>query len=341
MTTINDLAVLVDGEVVGDGTLTVSEATSPASGRPDSITFAETPAALEAALAGGAGAVVVRSDAEGETDKVLIRTGHPRIAFVRIAAALHPERRPADGVHPDATVDDTADLGDGVSVGAGAVVGARVSIGAGTILFPRAVVGEDVTIGPDCRLHPGVVCYPGITLGARVIIHAGTVLGSDGFGYVDTKEGKLKFPQLGTLIIADDVEIGANATIDRAALDATTIGRGTKLDNLVHVAHNVEIGENVALSAHVGIAGTTKIGSHVIMGGQAGVGDHSIVEDGAILGGGCGVLPRKTLRGGGQIYWGMPAVPLDKAKRQFGELALLGKLRQRVKALEKRVGELS
>jgi len=337
--TINDLAGLVGGEVAGDGELPIAAATSARSGRADTITFAENEAALEAALASDVGAVVVGRDVDVETAKTLIRTDHARIAFVTIAAALHPEALPAPGVHDRAFVDPTATLGQGVSVGPAACVGAGCDIGAGTAIMSGAVIRDAVTMGPDCRIHPNVVLYPGVTLGARVVVHAGSVLGSDGFGYVDTPEGKVKFPQIGTLVVADDVEIGANTTIDRAALDETTIGRRTKIDNLVQIAHNVEIGEDTAVSAQAGIAGTTKVGSRVIMAGQAGVGDHAVIEDGVILGGGAGAPSRKRLRPG--IYWSTPARPLKDVIRQMAEVARLGKLRKRVDALEQRVAEIA
>ncbi|MEN8149291.1 MAG: UDP-3-O-(3-hydroxymyristoyl)glucosamine N-acyltransferase [Planctomycetota bacterium] len=339
-TTVSELAKLVDGEVAGDGSLGITGATSPASGRPDSITFAENDAALEAALTGDVGAVVVGRDVEAETDKVLVRTDHARVAFAFIAAKLHPEPTQRPGVHPTAVVHESAIFGADVSIGAGCVIEADVSIGDRTVLLPRVVVREGAVVGPDCRLHPGVTLYPGVTLGAGVIVHAGSVLGSDGFGYVETPERKVKFPQVGTLVIGDDVEIGANCTIDRGALDATVIGKGSKLDNLVHLAHNVVLGERVALSAQVGMAGTATIGNYVFMGGQCGIGDHSFVGDGVILAGKTVVASHKKLPGN-ETYWGIPAVPIRKKRREIGEVARLGKLRERVKALEKRVEELS
>jgi UDP-3-O-[3-hydroxymyristoyl] glucosamine N-acyltransferase len=169
--------------------------------------------------------------------------------------------------------------------------------------------------------------YPGPLLGDRVKVHAGAVLGSDGFGYVrDSKTGKYeKFPQIGTLRVGDDVEIGANTTVDRGALDATVIGRGSKIDNLVHVGHNVVMGEDVVLAAQVGISGSTVIGNGVVMGGQAGIGDHAQIEDGVILGGQAGVLPKKVMRGRGVVFWGTPARPLREFLRQLAALGRLGK----------------
>jgi len=336
--TIDDLAGLVGGEVAGDGSKAIVAATSARSGRADTITFAENEGALEAALASDVGAVVVGREGGIDTAKTLIRADHARIAFVTIAAALHPEALPAPGVHPAATVSETATLGEGVSVGPSAVVGAACDIGERTAILPGAVIGDGVTIGPDCRIHPSVVLYPGVTLGARVVVHAGSVLGSDGFGYVDTPTGKVKFPQIGTLVVADDVEIGANTTIDRAALDETVIGPRTKIDNLVQIAHNVTIGEDATICAQVGIAGTTKIGSRVVMAGQSGIGDHAEIEDDVILGASAGAPSHKKLRSGA-VYWNTPARPLREVIKQMAEVARLGKLRKRVDAIEARLEE--
>jgi UDP-3-O-[3-hydroxymyristoyl] glucosamine N-acyltransferase len=220
-----------------------------------------------------------------------------------------------------------ARLGEGVAVGPLAVIGENAVIGAGAWIGAGAVIGAGVVVGTKCEIYPRAVLYPGTSLGDRVVVHAGAVLGSDGFGYVrDGKTGRYeKFPQIGTLRIGDDVEIGANTTLDRGALDATVIGRGTKIDNLVHVGHNVEMGEDVVLAAQVGISGSTALGNGVVMGGQAGIGDHARIEDGVILGGQSGVLPKKVMRGKGVVFWGTPARPLREFLRQLAALARLGK----------------
>lgn len=335
--TVGDLAALVDGTVEGDGTLSIRAASSAASGRPDTITFAENETAMAAALSSEVGALIVANPVE--TEKALIVAANPRMAFVRIASALHPEERPAAGVHPAATVDPSATLGEGVHVGPAAVVEAGATLGDRVVIGPGAVVSQDCVIGADSRLHPRVVLYPKVRLGERVVLHAGCVIGADGFGYVDAPEGKVKFPQVGIVVIEDDVEIGANTTVDRAALDETRIGAGSKIDNLVQIAHNVTIGSHTAISAQTGISGTTAIGNRVILGGQVGIGDHVTIEDGVILGSQGGVPTGKRLKAG--LYWGTPARPLAEVKKRYAEVGLIGRIRKRIAAIEARLeGEI-
>ncbi|HEX3940314.1 MAG TPA: UDP-3-O-(3-hydroxymyristoyl)glucosamine N-acyltransferase, partial [Acidobacteriaceae bacterium] len=214
-----------------------------------------------------------------------------------------------------------------VSVGACAVLDQGVHIGAGTEIGSGAVIGRGVTVGRDCRIYPRAVLYPGTSLGDRVVVHAGAVLGSDGFGYVrDPETGEyLQFPQQGSLVIEDDVEIGANTTIDRGALDETRIRRGTKIDNLVHIGHNVQVGRNAVLAAQIGISGSCTIGDGAVLGGQVGIGDHAAVGDGVILGGQAGILPHKKLHGPGVLFWGTPAQPVKRYLRQLAALARLSK----------------
>jgi UDP-3-O-[3-hydroxymyristoyl] glucosamine N-acyltransferase len=201
----------------------------------------------------------------------------------------------------------------------GVRVGPRTSIGSG------AVLGRCVVVGSDCRIYPRAVLYAGTVLGDRVVVHSGAVLGSDGFGYVrDPDTGEyLQFPQQGKLVIEDDVEIGANTTIDRGALEETRIARGAKIDNLVHIGHNVSIGRNAILAAQTGISGSSAVGDGAILGGQVGIGDHAAVGEGVILGGQAGILPHKTLRGPGVLFWGTPAQPVKRYLRQLGALARL------------------
>jgi UDP-3-O-[3-hydroxymyristoyl] glucosamine N-acyltransferase len=206
-------------------------------------------------------------------------------------------------------------------VAAGAQIGDNGRIGAG------CAIGTGVKIGRDCEVYPNVTIYPGTTLGERVIVHAGAVLGSDGFGYVrDRKTGRYeKFPQVGRLVIEDDVEIGANATIDRGALDETRLRRGTKIDNLVHIGHNCDIGEDVVIAAQTGLSGSIVIENGVVLGGQVGIGEHARIEEGVMLGGQGGVLPNKVLRGKGVAFWGTPAQPVRQYLKQLATLARLTK----------------
>jgi UDP-3-O-[3-hydroxymyristoyl] glucosamine N-acyltransferase len=236
-------------------------------------------------------------------------------------------------VHPTAVIGEGAELGENVTIGPCAVVGEYAQIGAGTRIEAGAVIGEGVRIGDDCRIYPRAVLYPETKLGNRVIVHAGAVLGADGFGYVrDSATGAYtQFPQQGTLRIEDDVEIGANSTIDRGALKQTKIGRGTKMDNLVHVGHNCEIGEDVILVTGVGISGSCTVGNGAVIAGQVGIGDHAHIGPGVILGGQAGVLSGKTVTNEGlgvkpgTVLWGTPARPLMQVLRELAVLARLAK----------------
>jgi UDP-3-O-[3-hydroxymyristoyl] glucosamine N-acyltransferase len=296
------------------------------------LVFAEDAASVEAALASPAGTVVLRGGSlpalpEG---KAVIDARQPRLWFAQ-AAHLLKTPLPLTGVHPAAVIGDEVDLPGDVTVAAGAIVGDRVRIGSGSRIEAGAVLGEGVRIGRDCRIYPRAVLYPGVTLGDRVIVHAGAVLGADGFGYVrDHQTGAYtQFPQQGTLVLEDDVEIGANTTIDRGALEETRIGRGSKIDNLVHVGHNCRIDEDVILVALTGISGSSTVGKGAVIAGQVGIGDHAHVGAGVILGGQAGVLSGKTVTNEGlkpgTVLWGTPARPLKQVLRETAVLARLAR----------------
>jgi UDP-3-O-[3-hydroxymyristoyl] glucosamine N-acyltransferase len=321
-----ELARAVGAQLVGDGDRVVRAVSSAESATPDDLVFAEDAGTLAQVLTGGAGAIAAGPfAAETSSDKPLLLTNSPRLAFARAARLLHPAVRPAAGIHPSALVDPSALLGGEVHVGAHAVIGGGAGIGDRTSIGPGAVIGERVRIGSDCEIKANVVIYPGTHLGTRVIVHAGAVLGSDGFGYVrdETSGTYEKFPQVGVLEIGDDVEIGANTTIDRGALGETIIESGTKLDNLVHIAHNVRVGRNVVIAAQCGVAGSSVIESDVVMGGQVGVADHVRIEAGVLVGAQTGIPSRKVLRGRGVVYWGTAARPIQEVVR---ELAMLRRL---------------
>ena len=224
-------------------------------------------------------------------------------------------------------MDPTARLGANAAVEERVVIAERVTIGEATRIGAGSVIGAGVSIGRDCTLYPNVTIYPGTRIGNHVIIHAGAVLGSDGFGYVrDKTTGRYeKFPQIGRLEIEDDVEIGANTTIDRGALEVTRIGRGTKIDNLVHIGHNCQIGEDVVIAAQTGFSGSIVVENNVVLGGQVGIGEHARIGEGVMLGGQGGVLPKKILRGKGVAFWGTPAQPLREYLKQLAALARLAK----------------
>jgi UDP-3-O-[3-hydroxymyristoyl] glucosamine N-acyltransferase len=312
-------------------TRTLRQVSGCAQADAQALVFAETPAALDAALASSAGAVLLTPAlADGfATSKPLLLHAQPRWAFAQAARLLRAPLR-ATGVHPTAILGAHVHLGAQVSIGPYAVLGANVSIGDRTHVGAGAVLGDGVRIGTDGYIHPRVVVYSGTQIGNRVILHAGCVLGSDGFGYARHAEtgAYLQFPQQGTLVVEDDVEVGANTTIDRGALEETRIARGSKLDNLVHIGHNVRVGRDVVIAAQTGISGSSSVGDGAILGGQVGVGEHAEIGPQVILGGGAGVLSQKKLRGPGAVFWGRPAQPL---REYLKSLAALARLTRRAK----------
>ncbi len=303
---------------------------------PSDLAFAENADAATKALNSFAGAIVLPTGCM-ETyppDRCVVEADHPRLWFALAAKLLNPFPAPS-GIHASAIFGDHVELGEGVSVGPTAVIGDHVQIGTGTHIEAGAVIGKHVRIGEFCRIYPRVVIYPGTVVGNWVVVHAGVVLGADGFGYVrDPATGAYtQFPQQGTLVIEDDVEIGANCTIDRGALAETRVRRGAKFDNLVHVGHNCDIGEDAILVALTGISGSSTIGKGAVLAGQVGIGDHVHVGPGVILGGQAGVFSGKTITNDGlkpgTVHWGTPARPLQQVLREQATLARLAKSRER------------
>ncbi len=324
---LTELAERIDARIVGDRGAEVSGVASVASANSRDVVFAEDEENLAAALNSQASAVIAGDFAERtHSSKALLIVANPRLAFARAAGLLRGDAGHSTGIHPSAVIDPSAKVGQGVLVGANAVIGRSV-IGERTNIGAGCVIGDGVELGADCEIYPNVTIYSGSRLGNRVIVHAGAILGSDGFGYVrDPKSGRHeKFPQIGKLEIGDDVEIGANTTIDRGALETTRIGRGTKIDNLVHIGHNCQFGEDVIIAAQAGFSGSITIENNVVIGGQVGVGEHARIQEGVLLGGQAGVLPKKILRGKGVAFWGTPAKPLREYLRSLASLARLGK----------------
>jgi UDP-3-O-[3-hydroxymyristoyl] glucosamine N-acyltransferase len=324
---LKELAGNIDARVVGEISAKVIGVASIASARPGDVVFAEDEENLAAALESQASAVIAGSFAEKvHSSKAVLIVAHPRLAFARAAGLLRENAGRCPEIHPTAVIDASAKLGKGVSVGANAVIGNAI-IGERSRIGAGCVIGDEAEIGEDCEIYPNVTIYSGSRLGNRVVVHAGAVLGSDGFGYVrDLKSGRHeKFPQIGNLEIGDGVEIGANTTIDRGALETTRIGRGTKIDNLVHIGHNCQFGEDVIIAAQAGFSGSITIENHVVIGGQVGVGEHARIQEGVLLGGQAGVLPKKILRGKGIVFWGTPAKPLREYLGSLASLARLGK----------------
>jgi UDP-3-O-[3-hydroxymyristoyl] glucosamine N-acyltransferase len=328
---LEDIARLVDATLVGDGHLMAHGVASLESASAGDLVFVDGEEKLEAALQSPAVAVIAgMSAAVRVSPKPLLLARQPRLAFARAVRLLCQEDERQAGVHDSAVVSPSARLADQVAVEARAVIGDNVDIGAGTRIGAGCVIAAGVTIGRDCDLYPNVTIYSGARLGDRVIVHAGAVLGSDGFGYVrDDSTGRYeKFPQVGSLQIDDDVEIGANTTVDRGALDVTRIAHGTKIDNLVHVGHNAQIGAHVVISAQTGISGSAVIEEGVVIAGQVGIADHVRIESGAILGAQSGVPTRKVIRGKGVVFWGTPARPIRDYLKELATLARLSKGRR-------------
>jgi UDP-3-O-[3-hydroxymyristoyl] glucosamine N-acyltransferase len=300
-------AVLDEGMSQDSREKVIARVSGLAAAGANALVFIENGAMLGEALASGASAIITPINiAAGEYARPLLRVKQPKLAFAR-AARLLAKRKPME-IHPSAVI-------------------GKASIGKGTAIGAGCVLADDISIGEGCTLYPRVTVYGGVTIGDRVVVHAGAVLGADGFGYVrDAQTGEyLQFPQQGTLVIEDDVEIGANTTIDRGALEETRIGRGTKIDNLVHVGHNVRVGRNVVIAAQTGISGSTLIGDGAVIGGHVGMGDHAMVGEGVIVGSGAGILPHKKLNGPGQMFWGVPAKPLKTHLRELATLARLAR----------------
>ncbi len=326
--TLQSLAEFTATRLIGDGNLEIATVASIAQAQPGALVFVQDEKHLEQALASQAGAVIAGEFAASSVGrKPLLIAEHPRLAFARAGALLHPPKTYPAGVHPTAVVHASAKVATSAAIDAYAVIEANAMIGERSHIGPGCCIGEGVVIGDDCDLYPRVVIYSGTTLGRRVVVHAGAVLGADGFGFVrDEQYGRYhKFPQIGKLVIGDYVEIGANCTIDRGALDKTVIGAGTKLDNLIHIGHNVTVGANVVIAAQTGISGSVEIGDDAVVGGQVGIGDHATVEPGVILGSGSGVLSHKIVRGKGVVFWGRPARPLSQYLKELAALARLAR----------------
>src|SRR3989442_4237294 len=319
--TAQEIAEFAGGELRGNGMAVLDSIASLKNAGPSDLTYAEEKFHGDVAQS-RAGCVVVRS---GEfASKTVIIVKNPKLSFARAAAWLLAEALDDVGIHPSATVAPDASIGDRVKIGAGAVIEAGVSVGNNTIVEAGCYVGKNSKIGNDCTLYPRVVIYKNVEIGNRVIIHAGAVIGADGFGFVNDGAVHVKFPQVGKVIIEDDVEIGANTCIDRGSLETTIIRRGVKLDNLIQIAHNVEIGEHTVIAAQTGISGSSKLGPQCIIGGQVGIGEHARLDAHTVIGGQGGVLNGKHVRGG-ELLWGTPVPPLKEFLLQQAHLGRLAK----------------
>jgi UDP-3-O-[3-hydroxymyristoyl] glucosamine N-acyltransferase len=334
--TANQIAEQLHGEVLGDGSTTLTGFASADSAQPGDLTFAEKEAYFAAAEQSQAAAILVTGEFTSAT-KVLIRVPNARVAVAKLLPIFFPPDQPTPGIHPNATVATSAEIDPTAHIGPHCVIGDRVKIGARSVLLGGNHIGRDCQIGHDVCLFPNVVIYPQCQIGNRVSIHAGTVIGSDGYGYVFDAGRHRKMLQVGKVIIHDDVEIGANTAIDRAALGATVIGQGTKIDNLVHIAHNVVIGRNCLVMGQVGFAGSTRLGDYCVIASQSGIAGHLKLGNQATVGAKSGVM--RDIPDKGTVL-GIPAAPDKQAKRQMIALQQLPELIRRTRELEKQVAAL-
>lgn len=334
-----ELAERLQATLEGDPEVEIKGVAPIEAAGPEHLAFAAGRKAAELARDSQAGCLLLAPDVPGSASRCVIRVADPRAAFARAVRWFHPEPDVEPGIHPSATIAPDARLGERTSIGPQVVIAEGVSIGSGTRIGAGCFVGARSSIGEGCTLHPNVTIYHEVRIGNRVTIHSGSVIGADGFGFV-LQEGRYeKFPQIGRVEIGDDVEIGANCTIDRAALGVTSIGEGTKLDNLVHVAHNCRIGRHVVVAAQTGFSGGVVVGDYAVIGGQVGIGDKAKIERGAVLGSGCGVLTSKVIRSG-QVVWGTPARPLKEYLETLAHLGRLPELREQVAELRRRLEAL-
>ncbi len=327
---LETMAHHVQGRLIGDGATRIRGLNNSDAVQAGELTFAEDAKHLAQAMATNAAAIIVSSDVHDLGGRAGISVQHPKLAFARLLDLLYPEAAAEPGVHPSAVLGRDVQLGEGVTIRPHAVIGHRVTIGAGTVIESGVHVADEVTIGERCFIAPNVVIYRRTRIGHRVRIHGGTVIGGDGFGYVLHEGAYIKVPQVGNVIIEDDVEIGCNACVDRATIGSTIIKRGTKIDNQVQIAHNDRIGEHVSISGHVGFAGSVTVGNYAVFGGKAGVVDHVTIGDRVHVG--AASVVTKSVPSG-QTVWGFPARPIRQAKEQMAALSRLPALIKRVTGL--------
>jgi UDP-3-O-[3-hydroxymyristoyl] glucosamine N-acyltransferase len=349
--TVGEIARLLDAQVLGDPATLITGVAGLDATAPGTISFIEDEKLLAVAMSSSAAAIiapesmwdtlepeVTRPAQRGEKGrKPMVFTGNPRLAFAKVMEFMQPVSLPEKGVHPTAIIEKDAHIGVGVTIREGCYVGHHAHIGDGAILYPHVVVGDGAQIGDATVLFPSVVLYHHVHIGKRVRIHSGTVIGGDGFGYVSDGKEHHKVPQVGTVIIEDDVEIGANVTIDRATMGATRIGEGTKIDNLVQIAHNVQIGRNCILCGQVGLSGSVVVEDDVVMAGQAGLRDHVKIGKGAILGAKAGIMSDVKA---GEFVLGAPALPQREYMKTEAASRKLPEMARTLRRLERMVEDL-
>jgi len=331
--TTAEIAKQLAGEVLGDANTPLTGFANADAAKAGDLTFAENAEYFAAAEASAATAIIAGKDATS-TKKVIIRVTNPRVAFAKALAIFFPEPKFTPGIHPSAVIAQSAQIDPSAHIGPHCAIGERVKIGANVVLQSGNFVGDDSALGDGTNLFPNVTIYSSSQIGKRVRIHSGTVIGSDGFGYVFDMGFHRKVPQIGNVVIGDDVEIGSNSSVDRGALGSTLIGKGTKIDNLVQVAHNVEIGEHCILCSQVGIAGSAKVGHYVVMAGQVGIAGHLKIGNKVTIGSKAGVMHNIP---DGEMWLGTPAQPDKQAKRVMIALQRLPDLFKKIASWEKKL----
>ncbi|HUJ32159.1 MAG TPA: UDP-3-O-(3-hydroxymyristoyl)glucosamine N-acyltransferase [Candidatus Acidoferrum sp.] len=332
--TAAELARHLGATVTGDANARIAGIASPERARAEDLIYVDSARHLDRAAESAARCALAVAGTQ-LPGKTVIEVKDPKFSFAKAAALLLPKAAPLPMIHATAIVPPSARVGAGAAIGAYVVMEDDVEIGANAVIEPFCFLGRGARVGESCWLHPRVTLYAGAHLGKRVEVHSGAVIGGDGFGYVFGEGRYWKFPQIGGVEIGDDVEIGCGATMDRGSLESTEVGAGVKIDNLVHVAHNVRIGENTVIAAQTGISGSSTLGKNVVVGGQVGIADHCKLEDGAIAGAQAGIPTGKIIRSG-QTVWGTPARPLEKFKEQYAWFARLPELAERLRKLEER-----
>ncbi|MGH9582286.1 MAG: UDP-3-O-(3-hydroxymyristoyl)glucosamine N-acyltransferase [Bryobacteraceae bacterium] len=334
--TAAQLAEICGGALVGDGGRVITGANALEQAGPADLAFAANRRAIEEAPSSRAGCLIVSEAFQGEGPRPLIRVPDPRTAFARALAAIYKKPHLAGSIHPTAIVAESARIGADCVIGAYVTIGEQTEIGDGCAIGAGCRIGERVLIGENGTLHANVAIYDNVRIGARAILHSGCVLGADGFGFALSGDHYEKFPQVGTVEIGEDVEIGANSCVDRGALGATRIGGGTKIDNLVHIAHNCSIGKHVVIAAQTGFSGSVTAGDYAVIGGQVGIGEKAQIEAKAVVGGKAGVLVSQRVHAGEPV-WGIPARPLRRHLKNLAQIGKIGELRDEVREIREKL----
>ncbi|MBI3996106.1 MAG: UDP-3-O-(3-hydroxymyristoyl)glucosamine N-acyltransferase [Candidatus Omnitrophica bacterium] len=332
--TLHTIAEHLHGRLIGSGVTLIRGVSNLETVKEGELTFAEDSRHVTLALSTRAAAVIVPSDVQQLEGKAGISVANPKLAFAVALELFHPMAPPTEGIHPSAVLGENVQLGKGVCIKAHASIGDNVRIGQGTLIESGARLGDGVSIGEHCFIGPNVVMYRHTLIGHRVRIHGGTVIGGDGFGYVFDQGHYVKVPQVGNVVIEDDVELGCNVCVDRATIGSTVIKRGTKVDNLVQIAHNDHIGEHVMITGHVGFSGSVTVGNYAVFGGKAGVVDHVTIGERAQIGA-ASVVTKDVPAG--ETVWGFPARPIRSIKRQLAALSHLPAILQRLSGVAKRL----